>query len=516
MALTAALLGWLFDGFEIGMFPLVGQPALAELLPGAPKATLDQWFGVITAVFLVGAASGGVLFGWLGDRIGRVRAMSLSILTYALFTGLSGFATAAWQVAVLRFIASLGMGGEWSLGVALVNEVWPQRSRALIAGLIGAASNVGIGLVPVLSLTVLTRMDAVRAGLTALGFSEGITDSLVRNQAWRLIMIAGALPAVLIFFIRMFVPESGKWQRERDRGATSHWATTDLLGVTAGTLGAGLVIVVWSPLIGAPVLRTLGTIVGLAAALVGFLYPVIMYLRRASAAAGVADRATTAAWTTRPAGATLEYESAGAENRRIDDRNVLKRLLLGAALSGVALLGTWGSLQWAARWAIDLSKGQSGVTHAKEYTQIALSIGAVVGATLAALLADQVGRRLTYTLLCLGSIASLLAFYQLNDHYGPRFLVTVFLAGGTTAAFYGWFPLYLPELFRTSLRATSQGFAYNFGRVLAAIGTLQTATVMGLFGGSFPKAGSVLCFIYLIGVVIIWLGPETKGKPLPE
>jgi MFS family permease len=548
MALTAALLGWMFDGFEIGMFPLVGDPALRELLKDHPSTNPAQWFGVITAVFLVGAASGGVLFGWLGDRIGRVRAMSLSIFTYAIFTGLCGFATEAWHIAVLRFIASLGMGGEWSLGVALVNEIWPQRSRALIAGLIGAASNVGIGLVPVLSLTLLTRIESVRAGMQSMGLSADVVEPLLRNQAWRLLMIAGALPALLIFFIRLFVPESGKWEEQKAKGATSHWATVDLLGVLAGTLGAGMVITVWSPLVTSPVLRALGTILGLAVALAGFLYPVIMYLRRSSAAAGVVDRAEGAH---RPAGAALDYASGRAEGRRLDDRRVLKLLLLGAGLSGVALLGTWGSLQWAARWAIDLSKTAPAAVaanhhhdagaaagaasssqpersvarpgwlaanspHAKEYTQIALSVGAIVGAIGAALLAGAFGRRIVYTALCFGSMLSLLAFYQLNDSYGPRFLLTVFLAGGITAAFYGWFPLYLPELFPTRIRATSQGFAYNFGRVLAAIGTLQTATVMGYFGGSFPKAGSVLCFIYLIGAVIIWFGPETKGKPLPE
>ena len=72
------------------------------------------------------------------------------------------------------------------------------------------------------------------------------------------------------------------------------------------------------------------------------------------------------------------------------------------------------------------------------------------------------------------------------------------------------------ELFPTYVRATGQGFSYNFGRILAAIGGLQTATLMGLFDGSFPKAGSVLMVIYLIGVFVVWLGPETKGKPLPE
>src|SRR5262245_47592423 len=91
MPLVSALVGWMFDGFEIGIFPLVGPKALDELLKSeiaTHPAVKDNWFGVIMAVFLVGAATGGVIFGWLGDRIGRVRAMSLSIFTYAIFTGL--------------------------------------------------------------------------------------------------------------------------------------------------------------------------------------------------------------------------------------------------------------------------------------------------------------------------------------------------------------------------------------------------------------------------------------------
>ena len=101
--LIAAFLGWMFDGFEQALFPLIGQPALAELLgPSASSGDTAKWFGAIIAVFLIGAASGGVLFGWLGDKIGRTRAMSLSILTYALFTGLCGFATEAWHIAVLQ------------------------------------------------------------------------------------------------------------------------------------------------------------------------------------------------------------------------------------------------------------------------------------------------------------------------------------------------------------------------------------------------------------------------------
>ena len=199
MALIAALLGWMFDGFEMGLFPLIGNPALQELLsqtrqPRAAGRRQRPWFGVIMAMFLVGAATGGVLFGWLGDRIGRVRAMSLSILTYAIFTGLCGFATEAWHIAVLRFIASLGMGGEWSLGVALVIEIWPDKSRAMLAGLIGAAANVGFFLVGIISLTLNSLTDTVTATLLAVQLPAATVESLTSNSMWRLLMIVGASP----------------------------------------------------------------------------------------------------------------------------------------------------------------------------------------------------------------------------------------------------------------------------------------------------------------------------------
>lgn len=524
MALVAALLGWMFDGFEIGMFPLVGPAALDELLHtelAADPTLKGEWFGVIMAVFLIGAATGGVLFGWLGDRVGRVRAMSLSIATYAIFTGLCGFAGEAWHIAVLRFIASLGMGGEWALGVALVTEIWPDRSRAFLAGLIGAAANVGMLLVGLLSLVLVNFIDGAGDVLASLGFSEESREYLLRGDGWRLLMIAGALPALLVLFIRLFVPESRKWEAERDRGGTSHWATRDLLGVLLGGAAAAAVIVLWSPVFDgvlrwvAPqlvegkqevsistIVRVVGTLLGLAVALLGYTFPVVRYLRRAEAAGA------------------LEW----SERRRY-----VGRMLLGAALAGVALLGTWGSLQWAPKWAIALAgelPADGGPYHAKEYTQIALACGAVVGTILAAWVAGRVGRRITYVLLCVVSFVSLVFMYQGNTTFDATMLISVFVAGGATAAFYGWFPLYLPELFPTSIRATCQGFAYNFGRVMSAIGSLQTATLTAYFAqgvpaerieiDAFPNAGATLAGIYILGVFLVWLGPETKGEPLPQ
>jgi len=487
MALTAALLGWMFDGAEMGVFSLVGRAALHDLFgPGTPEDKVALWFGVVTAGFLVGAATGGVLFGWLGDRIGRVRAMTLSVFTYAVFTGLCGLSMAPWHMAVLRFIAALGMGGEWSLGVALVMEVMPNRSRAFMAGLIGAAANVGYMMVGFVGLGLNAVLTDLHGALVTTGFAGSTADWLVANKGWRVLMILGTLPALLTFFIRLFVPESEKWQHEQGEGRTSHWQSRDLLGVLVGVMGPVLLIYVWATDPGW-VVRVLGTLAGLAIVTLGYLYPVSRYLQRLSEEG---------------------EETAATRNA------VIQRMLLAAALSGVALLGTWCTTQWAPTWADQLAAGKQ--ANAKEWTQIWSAVGAILGTILAAMMGDWFGRRLTYCFFCLTSLGSVLLLYQGNTEFGTFFLFTMFVAGFCTASFYGWLPLYLPELFRTRVRATGQGFGFNFGRILAAVGVLQTGNLMGLFNKSYPNACSVMSLIYLVGVGLIWLAPETRGKPLPD
>src|SRR5439155_15184780 len=224
--------------------------------------------------------------GWLGDRIGRVRAMTLSVLTYALFTGLCGVVGEAWQVGGLRFIASLGMGAEWSLGVALVMEVWPNKSRAFMAGLIGAAANVGYLLVGFIGLALLSLIGTFRDAMLTVGLPEGWVETLVRNNGWRLIMIMGTIPALLTFFIRMFVPESHKWEKEHATGSTGHWATQDLLAVVIGLSGPAMIVAVWAYRPPAEAARTwlavqiAATLAGLAIAVIGYTYPVIRYFQR--------------------------------------------------------------------------------------------------------------------------------------------------------------------------------------------------------------------------------------------
>lgn len=524
MALTAALLGWMFDGAEMGLFSMVGRDAMKDLLAASnpSEADVGKAFGIILAFFLVGAAAGGVLFGWLGDRIGRVRAMSLSVLVYALLTGLCGLAQTPLQLGVLRFLASLGMGGEWALGVALVMEVWPNRSRALMAGLIGAAANAGYLIVGLASIVLTSLLLSFHEILINIGASQATADMLVENRGWRLMMMLGTLPALLTFFIRMFVPESRKWEEEQARGHTSGWRTVDLIGVLVGSLGPALIIGVWTlefdgwttELI--ILARVLGTVLGLIIATIGFTYPVWRYIDR-----------------------SLAHEGQ-ATSVQLSRSHILGRMFLGACLSGVALLGTWGTTQWAVSWVGGLKESAQKAAvvsvesqdqpdllqkYAREWTQMGTAIGAIIGTLLAAMLGEALGRRTTYCLMCVLSMASVVWLYQFHSQFGPSLLIAATVAGICTASFYGWLPLYLPELFPTRVRATGQGFAFNFGRILAAIGTLQMSgllvhfegltTYAGVRGG-FAVACSWLAAIYLVGIVLIWFAPETKGKPLPE
>jgi hypothetical protein len=233
-----------------------------------------------------------------------------------------------------------------------------------------------------------------------------------------------------------------------------------------------------------------GSLAALIVVTAGYLYPIVRFVQRAEASDAGRDEAPGTAV-----------------------RAVIARLLLAAALSGVALLGTWGSTQFAPTYADKLTGGT--VPEAKAYTQALSALGAVIGCVGAALAGGWLGRRVTYALLCVASMVSIAGLYQLNDSYGLGYLCWAFAAGTITAAFYGWLPLYLPELFRTKVRATGQGFGYNFGRIIAAVGVLQLPTVMAQLQVGWQGACTAMSAVYLVGLGLIWLAPETKGRPLP-
>jgi len=189
---AAAWLGWTFDGLELHLYTLVAAPFVAELLGGI--ATTDPAVGkyssLIQAGFLLGWAFGGGFFGRIGDRLGRARALSLTVLTYALFTGLSFFATRWWHLLIFRFLAALGIGGEWAVGASLLSETWPKRWRPWIAAVLQTGVNVGI--------------------LMAV-----LVNFLLARQPPRYLFLAGILPALLVLWIRRAVPEPAEWRAAR-------------------------------------------------------------------------------------------------------------------------------------------------------------------------------------------------------------------------------------------------------------------------------------------------------------
>jgi sugar phosphate permease len=195
------------------------------------------------------------------------------------------------------------------------------------------------------------------------------------------------------------------------------------------------------------------------------------------------------------------------------------RSVMGAILAGVALIGTWGSVQWIPPWVLKQTGEQQNQAN---LAQVASSVGAMAGCVLGALLAGRLGRRWTYFGLSAASLFACAGLFWTTWQPGPAlsvwFFIAVALAAATTASFYGWLPLYLPELFPTRVRATGQGFAFNAGRIIAAVGVGFQGVLMSdrVFNGNYARAGATISLIYFVGLFAVWLAPETRGRPMPE
>ena len=198
--LFAAWLGWGFDVFDGLLFNYVAPnaiPTLLDLPLGSPeaKAATLYWTGLLTAIFLVGWAVGGVLFGPISDRYGRRRVLMWTMVLYAMGTALCAFVTSIEQLVVCRIIASLGIGGEWAAGSALVAEVVPEDQRVEAGALLYTSAPLG--------LFLATGVNAWIAG-------DIMSDS--PETSWRYVLIFGLIPAAFAFVIRLFVKEPERWK----------------------------------------------------------------------------------------------------------------------------------------------------------------------------------------------------------------------------------------------------------------------------------------------------------------
>jgi MFS family permease len=201
--LVACSLGWLFDTMDQQLFNLARKPAMISLLHVAPTdPAVDRYGAFATSIFIIGWALGGLIFGILGDRIGRARTMMLTILVYSLFTGLSALSVRFLDFALYRFLTGLGVGGEFAVGVALVAEVVPERARPHALGWLQASSALG---------------NMAAAGISiVLGYME-YTDVLARSAGWRWMFVVGVLPALLVVFIMRRLREPERWKAVASR-----------------------------------------------------------------------------------------------------------------------------------------------------------------------------------------------------------------------------------------------------------------------------------------------------------
>jgi len=425
IVLFTAIGALLFDGVELGLMPVASLSVSQSLLGEAFTPTLGgDWFAQFTAALMLGAAVGGIFLGSLGDRIGRTRALGVSVLFYSVFAGLGAYVKTQEQMLVLRFLVGLGVGGVWPNAVALAAECWPDKSRPIIAGLMGAALNAGI-----LMLSQIAR-----------GWP-------ITPDSWRWIFQLAAAPAVLGVVALTLVPESPLWLAasgaRRNPGSAS---------IPAGEL------------------RTQ-------------IFPA---------------------------------KAAGAPNtlRELFRPPLLRLTLIGVLIGSIPMVGAWAASKWMIPWADKV--GGAAEAGYKAITQGWWALGAVLGSFFGAQIAARLGRRRAYALISAATTVLTVLMFLGTAPLQASFLPIVFAQGFVATLFFGWLPLYLPELFPTHVRAAGSGIAYNVGRFATALGVLAAGALFAAMGGSYPKVGATCGLIYLLGLIVIWWAPDTTNQKLKE
>lgn len=412
--LFAAIGGLLFDGVELGLMPVASLSVSRSLLGEAYTPTLGgDWFARFTAALMLGAALGGILLGSLGDRIGRKRALGISILVYSIFAGLGALVRSQEQMLVLRFLVGLGVGGVWPNAVALAAECWPDKSRPVVAGLLGAALNGGI-----------------------LMLSQVARTWHITPESWRWIFWLATAPALLGLVVLCCLPESPLWLASQRKAASVKSSAISSAGTPVGPV------------------------------------------------------------------------------RELFRPPLLRLTVVGILLGSIPMLGAWAASKWMIPWADTVG----GATQAgyKAATQGWWAMGAVLGSFFGAQIAAWLGRRRAYAIISGGATGLTLLMFLGTGPLQPSFLPIVFAQGFVATLFFGWLPLYLPELFPTHVRAAGSGIAYNVGRFATAVGVFFAGVLFASVGGSYARVGSLCGLIYALGLIVIRWAPDTSKRHLQE
>jgi MFS family permease len=307
------------------------------------------------------------------------------------------------------------VGGVWPNAVALAAECWPDKSRPIVAGLMGAALNGGI-----LMLSQIAR-------------TWHITP-----ESWRWIFCLAAAPAVLGVATLVALPESPLWLASRSNRR-----------------------------------------------------------EEAQIVSGEGNRSF------------LTSVAANSPLRQLFRPPLLRLTLIGILLGSIPMVGAWSASKWMIPWA-DKVGGASAAGY-KAVTQGWWALGAVLGSFCGAQTAAWLGRRRAYAFISAGSTGLTLAMFLGTAPMQASFLPVVFAQGFVATLFFGWLPLYLPELFPTAVRAAGSGVAYNVGRFATALGVVMAGALFAAMGGSYPKVGATCGLVYLLGLIVIWWAPDTRA-----
>ena len=536
--LAVCTLGWVFDTMGQQLFNVARKPAVASLLGMAADAKeVDYYSGLATSLMLIGWATGGIIFGILGDKIGRARTMVFTILIYSVLTGLSGFAYNIWDFILYRFLCGLGIGGQFSVGVALVAEYMPDRVRPKALGFLQALANWG----------------NVTAGLIGLGFGQITAIS----EPWRWTLAVGAIPAILAIPVFRALKEPESWKKAVTQGATQkkagslkelfgdrRWRHNTIVGMILASTG---VIGLWG---------------------IGFfsvdlnqaVFRKTYEARQRQAGEAEKDRqfiaaligspqeASTIAEKLRPKDLIPEqpgqkdaqqiYDAiAELAGKKLDlsSENVLalvekkfplpdaqsheRRERLKTYMTPPPESSTVSLQEQVDRITARSKKINRDVIFWAGMTSILFNIGGFCGAYGFSYITGWLGRRWAFfvSFLMAGASTSI-AFLYMNSAIDVLWMTP--LMGGSIFLIFGGYAIYFPELYPTRLRSTGTSFCYNIGRYVAAAGPLTIGLLSSKVFVNYPEpmryAGATMCVIFLVGLIALPFAPETKGQPLPE
>ncbi|HEU4687052.1 MAG TPA: MFS transporter [Vicinamibacterales bacterium] len=411
----AAWGGWALDGMDASIYALVLVPALTELLPNSGvevnQGSVGYYGSILQAMFLLGWGLS-MVWGPISDRVGRVRALMLTILCYSLFTFLCGVVNNIWQLAVLRILVGIGIGGEQPVGAAYLAEELSESQRKIGAGLMHTGYYFGF-------------------------FFASVANYFIgANYGWRWMFIFGGLPALLIGFIRYGVRESAKWEERFGKDEHKRPKMRDAFAK------------IFSP----------------------------MYLRRTMVMSGLFLVSIIGLW-------------AGS-------------IYVPTAVTQVAVR-TGSAAADAARLA--------------SYGGMLLAIGTIVGCVVAPFLAERYGRRPAMALyFAIMGVSIVVAFgyvFYLTTAALTWFYVCVFFLGFGGANF-ALYTLWLPELYSTDCRASAIGYVSSVGRFVGVAMVFILATGIRSYG-SLGVPVAITAAAFLVGLVLLPLAEETRGKSLP-